>query len=378
MPVGRLPRAPAPPARSPDLKSAGGAVDDVGYPVPPDPEVRMARIRGRTAALPVVVAVLLLAAPAAAQEGGTGEQSGGLAGGGREELPAPLGGIFDALNPARAHRRFDRWLGLDTEQSDKPRAPEIPLSVFVETVRPLGALKYENQFNYFVGAFTGSAPTLQTMTYEYVFADWHAARVEVIAPRPGQIDALGFGYQRTLGVGRDHNRAHGVLILPEVSIKGTGFVGGSTFYTLAWKPEEESPWTFGGSAGANRASFATRPLGGAEGGTGSMMARMPGEAGRMATRPEREEEVRVWRSFAALNAWYTFSPRLTVGLEADAYPHSRFGEYLVQPNLTWRPTEHFFVQFGAGWYEIGGRSQASFMCRVNILNPSGRRSREGD
>jgi hypothetical protein len=324
----------------------------------------------------VSVALLAITTPAgSAQEGGGGGQTGGSGGGGSEELPAPLDGLFEALNPARAQRRFDEFLGRDTEQSDKPRSPELPLAVFVESIRPLGALKYENQFNYFVGTFTGDAPTLQTMTYEYVFADWHAIRAEVIAPRPGRIDALGLGYQRTLGVGRDHNWAHGFLILPELSIKGTGFVGGSTFYTIGWKPEEGSPWTLGGSVGANRASFSNRPLAGAEGGVGSMMFRMPGVAAQVATRPE-EDEVRVWRPFAALNAWYTLSPQLTVGLEADAYAHARFGEYLVQPNLTWRPTRHFFVQFGAGWYEVGGRSQAAFMCRVNLLNPSGRRARE--
>jgi hypothetical protein len=103
-----------------------------------------------------------------------------------------------------------------------------------------------------------------------------------------------------------------------------------------------------------------------------MMLRMPGAP----PMPRDEEEARVWRPFAGGNLWYTLSPRLTVGLEAVAYPHPRFGEYLVQPNLTWRPVKHFFVQFGAGWYEVGGRSQAAVMCRVNVLNPSGRRTRD--
>lgn len=302
---------------------------------------------------------------------GAGGQTGG-AGGGAEELPAPLGSVFDFLDPGRYHRRFDQLLGLETDRSDKPRAPELPLAVFVETVRPLGALKYENQLNYFVSAFTGDAPTFQSLTYEYVFADWNAARFELIAPRPGRIDALGLGYQRTLGVGADHNWAHGLLILPELSLKGTGFVGGSAFYTLAWKPEEKSPWTVGGSVGANRASFSNRPLGGAVGGAGSMMERMPGIGAQAA----ESDEARVWRPFASGNLWYTFSPKLTAGLEAVAYPHDRFGEYLVQPNLTWRPTKHFFVQLGAGYYEVGGHGQASFMCRVNLLNPTQRRVRD--
>jgi hypothetical protein len=332
----------------------------------------MVRASARTAIL--LAFLLLTGGPAAAQEGGGG-QTGGAEGGGAEELPAPLDELFEALNPARLQRRFDDRLGLDTEQSRRPRAPELPLAVFVETVRPLGALKYENQLNYFVGAFTGDAPTLQTLTYEYVFADWNAARVELIAPG-GRVEALGLGYQRTLGVGPNHNWAHGALVLPEVSLRGTGFVGGSAFYTAAWKPEEESPWTVGGSVGANRASFSNRPLGGVEGGAGSMSLRMRAAAGEERAGPEREEEARVWRPFAALNVWYTFSPKLTVGLEADAYAHARFGEYLVQPNLTWRPTKHFFVQMGAGWYEVAGHSQAAFMVRVNLLNPSGRRARD--
>ena len=288
-------------------------------------------------------------------------------------MPAPLAGLFEAINPARLQRRIDTRLGLDSLRSDRPRAPELPLSLFVETIRPLGSLKYDNQLNYFVGAFTGNAQTLQTLTYEYVFADWNAARAEVIAPG-GKVEALGFGYQRTLGVGRNHNWAHGFLILPELSLTGNGFVGGTAFYTLAWKPTEESPWTLGGSAGANRASFATRPADRPEGGAGSMMLRMPGAVG--SGRTERETEAEAWRPFAALNVWYTFSPKLTVGLEADAYAHDRFGEYAVLPNLIWRPKRHFFLQLGAGWYEVAGHSQAVFAVRVNLLNPTQRVARD--
>ncbi len=315
-------------------------------------------------------------------EGASGAGPGGQTGGSgaeAEELPDPLGGLFDAFDPGRAHRRFDELLGLDPERSSKPRAPELPLAVFVESIRPLGALKYENQLNYFVGTFTGSAPTLQTLTYEYVFADWNAARIEIISPRPGQVDAFGLGYQRTFGVGRDHNWAHGALVLPEVSLRGTGFVGGSALYTVAWKPEQESPWTIGLSAGANRASLANRPLdGAARGGDGSMTSRTEGTGASIPDRfgMEREDEARVWRPFASGNLWYTASPELTFGVEGVAYAHSRFGEYLVQPNLTWRPAKHFFVQLGIGWYEVGGRDQGSFMCRVNLINPSSRKPRE--
>jgi hypothetical protein len=102
-----------------------------------------------------------------------------------------------------------------------------------------------------------------------------------------------------------------------------------------------------------------------------MMERMPG----MSTAAEADE-ARVWRPFVSGNLWYTFSPRVTVGLEAVAYPSSRFGEYLIQPNLTWRPAKHFFFQVGAGYYEVGGRGQASLMVRANLLNPSLRKPRE--
>ena len=304
---------------------------------------------------------------------GAGGQTGG-AGGEGDEFPAPFGTVFDFLDPGRYHRRLDQLRGLETDRSDKPRGPELPLAVFVESIRPLGSLKYENQLNYLVSTFTGDAPTFQTITYEYVFADWNAARVELVAPRPGSIDALGLGYQRTLRVGENHNWASGFLILPELSLKGTGFVGGSAFYTRAWKPEEKSPWTVAGSLGANRASFSNRPLGGAVGGTGSAMERLPGMD--TTARAEESDEARVWRPFISGNLWYTFSPKLTVGLEAVAYPHDRFGEYLVQPNLTWRPTKHFFVQVGAGYYEVGGHGQAVFSCRMNLLNPTPRRTRD--
>ena len=336
----------------------------------------MTRPRRLAALLATMLGLILAAEPRVeAQEGESGGRGGPPGGGGggqtggsgadeEVEFPSPLGAIFEAIDPGRAQLRLDEIFGLDTLQSPKPRGPELPLAVFVESVRPLGSLKYENQLNYFVFTPTGAAPTFQSLTYEYVFADWNAARIEFIAPRPGRVDALGLGYQRTFGVGRDHNWAHGALLLPELSLRGTGFVGGSAFYTAAWKPDEDSPWTTGFSAGVNRASFSNRPLGGS----------LPGGNGSIPPAPIADE-ARVWRPFGSGNLWYTFSPKLTVGIEGVAYAHDRFGEYLVQPNLTWRPTEHFFVQLGVGWYEVGGRDQASFMLRLNLLNPSPRKPR---
>ena len=313
----------------------------------------------------LALVTLALAAPAFAQQ--TGDRGGG------EDLPAPFGTLTERLNLANVQRRIDRARGLDVERSSKPLGPELPLAVFFETVRPLGSLKYENQLNYFVSAYTGGAPTLQTATYEYVFADWNAARFEIVAPS-GSVEALGFGYQRTFGVGPRANWAHGALVLPEVSINGSGFVGGSAIYTAAWKPSRESPWTVGGSVGANRASMANRPLSGADAGVGS------GGMGLGLGRPiaAGSDEARVWRTLAAANAWYTFNKHFTVGIELDAFAHREFGEYVALPHVTWRPTEHFFAQFGAGWYEIGGQGQAVFVVRMNLLNPSRRTAGGGE
>ena len=308
---------------------------------------------------------LAFATPLAAQTAGEGE-------GKAEELPAPLDTLMEALNPARLQKAIDRRRGATVEQSDKPAVAEFPLAVFVESVRPLGSLKYDNQLNFLNADFTGDAQSLRTLTYEYLFADWHAARIELVAPG-GRLDALGFGYQQTTRVGLRGNWADGFLVLPEVATTGSGFVGGSAFYTAVYKPERESPWTVGGSFGANRASMANRPISGETvAGVGTMGMRMA------ATAPPgspAEEESRVWRPFAALNGWYAVNQKLTVGLELDAFPHYKFGEYLVLPNLTYRPTKHFFIQFGAGYYELGGESQAAFMVRVNLLNTSSRKPR---
>ena len=312
---------------------------------------------------PLIAAALLfwLAQAVSAQQ--TGDRSGG----GEEELPAPFEALTERLNLANLHRKYDAARGEDVTKSSKPLGPELPLAVFFETVRPLGSLKYENQLNYFASAYTGGAPTLQTATYEYVFADWNAARVEIVAPA-GSVEALGFGYQRTFGVGRRANWAHGALVLPEISINGSGFVGGTALYTAAWKPERESPFTFGGSVGANRASMANRPLSGADPGVGSL-----GMGMGLGTPARRgDDEARVWRTLAAGNAWYNVNKKVTVGIELDAFAHREFGEYVALAHLTYRPVKHFFAQFGTGWYEIGGNGQAVFVVRLNLLNPSGR------
>ncbi|HEX8200786.1 MAG TPA: hypothetical protein VF590_09880, partial [Isosphaeraceae bacterium] len=267
-------------------------------------------------------------------EGSGGGDSGGpsTANSGANDLPDPFRPFFEAINLAQLHRRLDEALGFDAGTfASKPEVPEIPLAVFVEVIRPLGALKYENQTNYFVGAFTGSAPTLQALTYEYVFADWHSARVELTYPN-GRLEALVPGYQRTLGVGPRGNWIHGFQIFTEIFLR-RDVVGGRAFYIFGWKPEKESPWSTVLSLGADRASIegAAEQVG--------PMTRRPGlgEAGD-------EGSGSVWRPFVSANAFYAFGPSLSVGIENDVFPSSRLGEYLFLPNLTWRPTQHVFAQ----------------------------------
>ncbi|HEY1189335.1 MAG TPA: hypothetical protein VGE74_16905 [Gemmata sp.] len=69
------------------------------------------------------------------QTGGSGESA--------EELPVPLGRLADAFDPGRYHRRLDQFLGRDTDHSDRPRGPELPLAMFGDSIRPLGSLKHE-------------------------------------------------------------------------------------------------------------------------------------------------------------------------------------------------------------------------------------------
>ncbi len=285
-------------------------------------------------------------------EGGGGQQGGEGGAGEEEKLPAPLGPFVERFNPARLQRALDEALGLDAgERSDKPRAPEIPLAIYRQTIRPLGGLKYENQPNYFVGTF-GDLPSQQSFSYDYVFADWNAVRFEATWANADP-QTLAFGYQRTLRVGERHNWVDGVTVLPEYVVP-THFVGGSALYTLAWKPEEKSPWTFAPAVGVNRVDREVRAAGG-----------------------EGEGRVQgVWRPLLTFNAFYSFSPSWTVGVENDLLPSDRLAEYLVLPHFTWRPTEHFFVQAGAGYYQLGSKGEMTFMCRANLLYPSPRRGRD--
>jgi hypothetical protein len=291
---------------------------------------------------------------------------------GELDRPAPLGPLFRTLNPARLHRRFDELLGLDADdQSDKPEAPEVPEPVFLEFVRPLGALKYENELNYLIVAPTGRVPAGQFLEYEYVFSDWRAAKLELEFAQ-GSLETLEPGYQRTFGVGRRHNWVHGFQIFPEIFMQEK-FVGGTATYMFNWKPTEESAFSTSLWAGANRMMIQgpdatrlrlARQLAGRAAGLSGP------EAAEAADRPAG-----VWRPLAVADAWYTLSPSVAVGVENDFFCSRRFGEYLILPHVNWQPTVHIFVQVGVGYYRFGSVDQAVFMAHVNLVNPSHRRPR---
>lgn len=161
---------------------------------------------------------------------------------------------------------------------------------------------------------------------------------------------------------------HGFQVLPEFFLE-RDFVGGRAFYIFGWKPEKESPWSLGLSLGADRGSIEEA---GATGGRfGDRKGTTRGDAGG----GESGRLLGVWRPYTSANLFYTFSQSLAAGIETDIFASSRLGEYVVLPNFTWRPTQHFFLQAGAGYYQIGSEGQATFVCRANILFPSSRKPR---
>ena len=169
----------------------------------------------------------------------------------RRSAPASFDPVFGRINPARIQRRFDEWLGLDSgERSDRPEPPEIPEPVFFDVVRPLGDLKYANELNYLLNSSSRNAPTLQVIEYEYVFADWRSAELDLSyfngtwrSSRPSISGRRG----RAEG-----NWVHGYQVSLDLYLR-SGFVGGSPVYNFSWKPEEESRFSTTFFVGANRA-----------------------------------------------------------------------------------------------------------------------------
>jgi hypothetical protein len=96
------------------------------------------------------------------------------------ESPGRLDPFFRAIDPSRLQRLLDRWVGLDSgDVSTRPEAPEIGEPVFFDLTRPLGDRKYGNELNYLFNSSTRNAPGLQVIEYEYTFADWRAAELDL-------------------------------------------------------------------------------------------------------------------------------------------------------------------------------------------------------
>ena len=183
-------------------------------------------MRHRPIFLRVAVAWLALAGTArlVAQEAAGGEPSGRPdRGDDAAETPGKLDPLFRAIDPARLQRLFDEVVGLDSgDVSRRPEAPELGEPVFFDLTRPLGDRKYGNELNYLFNSSTRNAPTLQVIEYEYAFADWRAAELD-LSYFNGNLEILTPFYQRTLGVGRRRNWVHGYQVsarpLPEERVR---------------------------------------------------------------------------------------------------------------------------------------------------------------
>ena len=279
------------------------------------------------------------------------------------EEPGRLDPIFDAINPARLQRLFDRAVGLDPgDRSRRPRVPEIGEPVFFDLTRPLGDREYANELNYLLNPSTGNAPTLQVIEYEYTFADWRSAELD-LSYFDGRLEILTPFYQRTLGVGRRRNWVHGYQVSPDLYLR-SGFVGGSAVYVLGWKPEEESRFSSLIFLGANRAL-----IGGFRPGPASMSAGSAAGPG--------DRIFGSWRPEFNLNLFYKINEKFTIGIEDDLFFQSgKAAEYLAFPFLTYEAGKHAFFQVGGGYYHFESRDQFTFLLHLNFVNPSPRQARE--
>lgn len=302
------------------------------------------------------------------REGAAGSPAGRADQGGESaERPGWLDRPFHAIDPANFQRAFDRAVGLDSgERSDRPRGPEIPEPVFFDNVRPLGDLKYSNELNYLVNSSTRNAPTLQVIEYEYTFADWRAAELD-LSYFNGNLQILTPFYQRTLGVGRDRNWVHGYQLSADVYLR-SGFVGGSTVYMFAWKPKEDSRFSTQVFVGANRALIGGfNPVGS---GPSALRFAPP------AASPD-DRAFGAWRPTFNVDLFYKAGEKTTFGVETDLFFQSgKAGEYLCFPFLTYEAGKHAFFQVGAGYYHFESRDQFTLLAHVNLVNPSTRRARE--
>lgn len=311
--------------------------------------------------------------PEGRNEGGGNEQPGEGGdkktddGGEEGEKPSPLDPVFDFINPARAQRRLDGWFGRDPDApSTKPAVPELGEPVFFDLSRPLGASRYSNELNYLYNVNSRNAPALQVLEYEYAFADWRSAELD-LSYYNGNLQILTPFYQRTLGVGPRGNWAHGYQLSADVYTR-SGNVGGSTVYVFGWKPERDSRFSTLTFLGANRALIGDFTPGG-----GSGLGSASGGMGSPGTTPGLRRYM-AWRPTLNADFFYRVGEKVTLGLENDLFFGSgRAGEYLVLPFVTIETGEHAFFQFGTGYYHFEGGDQFSFFAHINIVNPSTKR-----
>ncbi len=283
------------------------------------------------------------------------------------DRPGRLDPILRRVDPARLQHLFDRAAGLDTgDRSDRPRAPEIGEPVFFDLARPLGDLKYANELNYLLVSGSQNAPTLQVIEYEYTFADWRSVELD-LSYFNGKLEILTPFYQRTLGVGRRRNWAHGYQVSPDIYTR-SGFVGGTAVYTIGWKPDEESRFSSLVFVGANRALIGGFNLG--PHAPSALRLAGPSAAG------EGDRAFGSWRPTLIVDLFYELGEKFSIGIENDLFFRSgKAGEYLAFPFLTYKPGKHFFIQAGGGYYRFESRDQVAFLLHVNIVNPSHRRPR---
>ena len=209
--------------------------------------------------------------------------------------------------------------------------------------------------NYLFNSSTGNAPTLQVIEYEYTFADWRSAELD-LSYYNGNLEILTPFYQRTLGVGRRRNWVHGYQVSPDLYLR-SGFVGGSAVYALGWKPEEESRFSSLIFLGANRSLI------------GGFHPTPPRPWPALRRRPATGSSAPGGRR--STSTCSTSSTRSSPSASRPTCSSSagKAGEYLDFPFLTYKPGKHAFFQIGGGYYRFESRDQFTFLLHLNFVNP---------
>jgi len=289
--------------------------------------------------------------------------------GNEAEGDGPLDPIFDLIDPARLQREVDRVLGprfgWNRPKKERPEVPELGEPVFFDLTRPLGAKKYSNEINYLLNPSTKNAPTLQVIEYEYAFADWNSAELD-LSYFNGSLEVLTPFYQRTLGVGQGGRSVRGLQVSPDLYLR-SGFVGGSAVYAYGWKPGKESRFSLLSFLGANRILVGGFQFPNPNQSRFGSIS--PPEASIGA--PSGDRVYGSWRPTFNLDLFYKLTEKLSLGIENDLFFGSgRSGEYFSFPFLTWEAGQHAFFQVGGGYYHFESRDQFTFLLHLNFVNPS--------